>query len=381
MNLALVHDWITLIGGGERALKVFRELWPQAPLYTLVCDQTSARQLGFGPEQVRTSFLQRLPRATRWYRRYLPLYPLAVESFDLSQHEVILSSSHAAAKGVVVRADQLHICYCHTPMRYAWDLAHQYLRENRLHVGPRFLLAHLLLHYLRLWDCLTAPRVDYFLANSTCTARRIWRAYRREATVVYGPVNTERFRPSGPKEEYFIFVSRLVPYKRADLVIATFNRLGLPLVVVGDGPQMPQCRKMAGPGVRLVGYQDDEEVARLMARARAVVFAAEEDFGLVPVEAQAAGTPVIAYGRGGVEDTVVPATGDNWDSATGVFFHEQTPEALAEAVGRFIKWEDKFRPDVLRANAERFSREKFKLRVKAFVEEKWEEFRNRRRWG
>lgn len=381
MNLALVHDWIALTGGGERALEVFREIWPHAPLYTLVCDQNSATRLGFSPEQIRTSFLQHLPRATRWYRRYLPLYPLAIESFDLSEHEAILSSSHAAAKGVLVRADQLHICYCHTPMRYAWDLSHQYLRENKLYAGPKFLLAQMLLHYVRFWDCLTSQRVDYFLANSTCTSRRIWRVYRREATVVYGPVDTDRFRPGVQKEDYFLFVSRLVPYKRADLVIAAFNRLGLPLVVVGDGPQMPQCRRMAGPRVTIAGHADDEEVARFMAGARALIFAAEEDFGLVPVEAQAAGTPVVAYGRGGVEDTVVPATGDNWDFATGIFFYEQTPEALAEAVGRFIRWEDKFRPDVLRANAERFSRERFKQRVKNFVEEKWMEFLDRRRSG
>lgn len=374
MNLALVHDWVVVIGGAERSLEVFHELWPEAPLYTLVYAEESVRRLGFEPGQVNASFLQRFPRAQKWYRKYLPFYPLAIEQFDVSGYDVIFSSSHAVAKGVLTRSDQLHICYCHTPMRYAWDLTHRYLRENSLEKGIKSTLARAILHYIRLWDNSTSYRVDYFLTNSKYTARRIWRVYRREAAVVYGPVDIDRFRPLLPKDEYFLLLSRLVPYKRADLVINTFNKLGLPLLVVGDGPQFQDCRRIARKNVTLLGYKDDSCVAELMARARALIFVAEEDFGLVPVEVQACGTPVIAFGKGGVEDTVVPATGDNWESATGIFFHEQSVEALEAAVKQFLVWEGRFQPEVLRRNAERFSRERFKQRVGDFVREKWENF-------
>ncbi|MQL52255.1 glycosyltransferase [Desulfofundulus thermobenzoicus] len=374
MNLVLVHDWVITIGGAERCLEVFHELWPQAPLYTLVYAEESVRRLGFEPAQVHASFLQRFPRAQKWYRKYLPFYPLAIEQVDLSGYDVILSSSHAAAKGVLVRSDQLHICYCHTPVRYAWDLTHRYLKENGLERGLKSFLARSILHYIRLWDALAASRVDHFIANSRYTARRVWRCYRREATVIYPPVEVDRFRVNEKKENFFLFVSRLVPYKKADLVVAAFNRLGLPLVVVGDGPQFEACRKVAGKNVEFLGYQNDAAVADLMARTRALVFAAEEDFGIVPVEAQACGTPVIAYGKGGVEDTVVSATGDNWEVATGIFFHEQSVEALETAVRQFLDWEGLFRPVVMRRNAERFGWERFKKEIATFVFEKWVEF-------
>jgi glycosyltransferase involved in cell wall biosynthesis len=373
MNLALIHDWVITIGGAERCLEVFHELWPEAPLYTLVYREESVRRLGFEPGQIHASFLQRFPRAQKWYRKYLPFYPLAMEQFDVSGYDVILSSSHAAAKGVLARSDQIHICYCHTPVRYAWDLTHRYLKENGLERGLKSFLARFILHYIRLWDTLTANRVDYFIANSHYTARRIWRAYRREAAVIHPPVDVDRFRVNGKKENFFLFVSRLVPYKKADLVVAAFTRLGLPLVVVGDGPQFEECRRLAGKNVEFRGYQDDATVADLMSRARAFVFAAEEDFGIVPVEAQACGTPVVAYGKGGVEDTVVPATGDNWEAATGLFFHEQSVEALEAAVRQFLAWEGRFRPEVLRRNAERFSRERFKREIEMFVDRKWSE--------
>jgi len=377
VKIALVHDWVVTIGGAERCLEVFRELFPQAPLYTLVYAPESIRRLGFDPARVHGSFLQRLPRAQKWYRRYLPLYPLAIEQFDLSAYDVILSSSHAVAKGVLTRAGQLHICYCHTPMRYAWDLTHAYLREHGLERGCRSALARFFLHYLRLWDSLTANRVDHFLANSRYTARRIWRAYRREAAVIYPPVEVEYFQANSEntqKEDFFLFVSRLVPYKRADLAVAAFTRLGLPLLVVGDGPQLKECRRLAGKNVKFLGYQDNKTVSELLARARALVFAAEEDFGIVPVEAQAAGTPVIAYGKGGALETVIPASGGNWPEATGIFFPSQTVDALAEAVRRFLQVEDKFCLGVLQKNARRFNRERFKEEMKNFVEEKWQQF-------
>ncbi len=321
--------------------------------------------------------MQRFPRAQRWYRKYLPFYPLAVEQFDVSGYDVILSSSHAAAKGVLVRSDQLPICYCHTPVRYAWDLTHRYLKQGGLMRGLKGSFARAILHYIRLWDVAAANRVDHFVANSHYTARRIWRAYRREATVIYPPVDVERFRVREKKEDFFLFVSRLVPYKKADLVVAAFTRLGLPLVVVGDGPQFEEYRQLAGKNVKLLGYQDDAAVANLLAKARALVFAAEEDFGIVPVEAQACGTPVITYGKGGVCETVVAADGTNWDDATGLFFPEQTPAALAAAVRQFISWEGRFRLKVLRANAERFGQERFKREINELVNNKWTEFTNR----
>ncbi|MCL6561230.1 MAG: glycosyltransferase [Firmicutes bacterium] len=377
MKIAIVHDWVIAIGGAERCLEVFHELWPEAQLYTLVFAEDSVKRLGFELSQVHASFLHRFPKAQNLYRRYLPFYPLAIEQFDLSEYNVVLSSSHAAAKGVLTRSDQLHISYCHTPMRYAWDLTHRYLSENRLERGLKGFLARAILHYLRCWDTLTANRVDYFIANSRYTARRIWRAYRREAAVIYPPVDVERFNINGKKDDFFLFVSRMVPYKKADLVVSTFSRLGLPLYVVGDGPQLKACRKLAGKNVKFLGYQNDAAVADLMVKARALIFAAEEDFGIVPVEAQACGTPVIAYGRGGALETVVPADGSNWDKATGIFFNYQSEGALSGAVLQYLDWEDKFHQEALRKNAERFSRDRFKKEMESFVLEKWLDFSNR----
>lgn len=375
MNVALVHDWVVTLGGAERCLEVFHELWPAAPLYTLVYAEESVKRLGFDPGRVRASFLQRFPKAQKWYRKYLPFYPLAVEQFDVYGFDVVLSSSHAAAKGVLARSEQMHVCYCHTPVRYAWDLTHRYLKENNLEKGLKSFLARAVLHYIRLWDAASAARVDYFIANSRYTAQRIWRAYRREAAVIHPPVDVERFCPAPKKDSFFLFVSRLVPYKKADLVVAAFTGMGHPLVVVGDGPQYSECRRLAGKNVEFLGYQDDKTVAELMSRARALVFAAEEDFGIVPVEAQASGTPVIAYGRGGVLDTVVPADGQNWDEATGVFFYRQTVEELEAAVSKFLSWEGQFEAGVLRRQAEKFGRERFKQEISAFVSQKWEEWK------
>lgn len=370
MKLALVHDWVTTIGGAERCLEVFHELWPEAPLFTLVYAEASIEKLGFSKDKVHASFIQKLRRAEQKYRSYLPFFPIAIEQFDLSGYDVILSSSHCAAKGVITRGDQFHICYCHTPVRYAWDLTNQYLRENNLERGIKAVLARAALHYVRMWDVQTANRVDKFLANSRYTAMRIWRAYRREAEVVYPPVDISRFNVVEDKEKYFLFLSRLVPYKKADLVVQAFNQLGLPLMVAGDGPQMPELKRIAGKNVELLGYQSDEKVVELISRARALIFAADEDFGIVPVEAQAAGTPVIAFGKGGVTETVISAESCGFDRATGIFFYEQSVKSLKEAVEKFIKIEDKFNVRVIRNNAERFSKERFKETIKTLVEQR-----------
>jgi glycosyltransferase involved in cell wall biosynthesis len=304
---------------------------------------------------------------------------MAIEQLDLSDYEVILSSSHAAAKGVLTSANQLHICYCHTPIRYAWDLYHQYLHDHSLDRGLRSAIARMILHYIRIWDASTAPRVDYFIANSHYTAKRIWHTYRRRASVIYPPVRIDKFIPTSQKDDYFIFVSRLVPYKHADLVIAAFTEMGLPLLVVGDGPQLEKCRSLAGKNISFLGYQPDANVADLLGRARALVFAAEEDFGIVPVEAQACGTPVIAYGRGGIEDTVIPADGSNWEQASGIFFFKQTPDAIIGAVKQFIEWEKHYSMIVMRQRAELFKEERFKEQISSFVSAKWAQKYNRER--
>lgn len=377
MKISLVHDWVVTIGGAEKCLEVFHELYPDAPLYTLVYDKTSLDKLGFRIELVQAAFLQNKRNIQEKYRNYLPFFPYAIEQLDLSGAEAILSSSHCVAKGVLTRADQLHICYCHTPVRYAWDLTHRYLQENRLEKGLKLTLARMVLHYLRMWDIQASNRVDYFVANSQYTAQRIWRTYRRESVVIYPPVDVDRFKFGEEKEDFFLFVSRLVPYKKADLIIRTFNELGLPLVVVGDGPQMEECRNIAHSNVQIVGYKDNNDVAELMQRARALIFAADEDFGIVPVEAQACGTPVIAFGKGGATETVISADGTNWDQATGLFFREQTVPAIIEAVEQFTTWENRFDIQVIRRNAERFSSERFKSEIAKFISEKYQEFFNR----
>ncbi|HBY03646.1 MAG: Glycosyl transferase, group 1 [Desulfotomaculum sp. 46_296] len=369
MKTALVHDWLVTIAGAEKCLKIFHGLFPEAPLYTLVYNPESAQELGFDHNRVHASFLQRFPRAQKWYRKYLPLYPLAFEQFDLKDYDLILSSSHAAAKGVLTRAGQMHICYCHTPMRYAWDLTHEYLKDHGLDRGVKGTAARFFLHYLRQWDSLTANRVDFFIANSQYTARRIWRVYRRKADVIYPPVETNW--PVCKKEDFFLFVSRLVPYKRADLVVTSFTELGLPLVVIGDGPQLKKCVQAAGENIRFLGYQENNIVKEMMSKARALVFAAEEDFGIVPVEAQACGTPVIAYGKGGVLETVVPACDNNWFQATGVFFREQSVSSLNEAIRSFLRIEDKFKLEALKNNADLFNSERFKTQINNFITEKY----------
>lgn len=372
MKIALVHDWVVTKGGAENCLENFRQLYPQAHLYTLLYKTETIKELGFAENQVTASFLNKKRGIIDKYRRYLPVFPYAIEQLDLSHEEIILSSSHCVAKGVLTRADQLHICYCHTPVRYAWDLTFRYLQENSLDKGMKSLLARIVLHYLRLWDTTTANRVDYFIANSHFTAARIWRTYRREATVIYPPVDLEKFQLHKERDDYFLFVSRLVPYKKADLIIRAFTAMGLPLKVVGEGPQLEECRKLAGAHVSILGGVAGDRVAELMARARALVFAAEEDFGIVPVEAQACGTPVIALGRGGATETVIPADGSNWEKATGIFFYEQSELAIRDAVKQFMEWEACFDRQVIRKNAERFSAERFCQEIKDFIKRKTE---------
>lgn len=361
MKVAFVHEWLVKPAGSEKVLEAMLSLYPGAPIHTLVYDPKGFEGSPIARHPIRTSFLDRLPLARKKYPLYLPLMPLAVESFDLSGYDLVVSSSHAVAKGVLTGPHQLHIAYVHTPIRYAWDLEGEYLRG--LPPLARS-LARPVLHYLRLWDQAAAARPDLLLANSRFVARRIAKVYRREAQVVYPPVDVDRFRPREDREEFYLTVSRLVPYKRVDLIVEAFRRLGRPLVVIGDGPERGRLEALARgvPNIRFLGHQPDEVVRDHMERCRAFVFAALEDFGIAPVEAMAAGAPVIAYGRGGAAESVL-------EGETGVFFHQQTPEALAEAVLRFEERAAAFHPEQCRKRAEAFSRERFLREFAGVVEE------------
>lgn len=358
MKVALVHDWLVTYGGAEKVLEEIVRLFPDADLFSVVEFVPEEQRSFLGGRKVRTSFIQGLPGARRHYRRYLPLMPLAIEQFDLSDYDLVISSSYAVAKGVITGPDQLHISYVHSPMRYAWDLQHQYLRETKLDRGVRSWFARMLLHYLRLWDVRTAVGIDVIVANSDFVARRIRKAYGREAVVIHPPVDTSAFVPVGKKEDFYLTASRLVPYKRVDLIAEAFALLpDRRLIIVGDGPERERIARVAGSNITMLGYVDVEELRSLMARARAFVFAAEEDFGIVPLEAQACGTPVIAYGRGGVLETV---RGLGELNPTGVFFERQNVEDLVAAVRTFEESEDSFESAALFNYAAGFSQERFR---------------------
>ena len=361
MRTAIINEWLETYAGAELVIEQILKLYSGADMFALV-DFLPADQRAFLQGcRVQTSFLQRLPLARRKFRAYLPLMPVAVEQFDLSDYELIISSNHAVAKGVLTREDQLHVCYVHTPVRYAWDLYHASLREHGLTRGPKSWATRLILHYLRLWDHVTASRVDKFAANSHYVARRIWKTYRRRATVIYPPVDVQRFTVEPNKENFYVTVSRLVPYKRVDLIVAAFRQMpGKQLIVIGDGPERAALEDNAPPNVKLLGRQPAEVVNQHLQSARAFLFAADEDFGISPVEAQACGTPVVAFGHGGATETVR-------DGVTGILFPEQAVESIVAAIEQFEDCEATFDPLAIRGQAERFSRERFRRRFARFV--------------
>ena len=367
MRVAIVHDWLVTYAGAERVLEQMLGVYPQADLYSLI-DFVPEGERGFlGGRKVRTSFLQRLPGMRRRYRNFLPLMPLAIEQFDLSGYDLVLSSSHAVAKGVLTGPDQLHLCMCYSPMRYAWDLQHQYLRETGLDRGVRGALARWMLHRMRIWDHRTASGVDGFMAISHFIARRIWKVYRRESTVIYPPVDVERFTPEGPRENFYVTASRMVPYKRIDLLVRSFAALpARQLVVIGDGPEARRIRAHAAPNVRFLGEQPFAVLRDQLRRAHAFVFAAEEDFGIAPLEAQACGTPVIAFGRGGALETIRGLEGSD---PTGVFFQQQTESSVIEAVELFEREERRITAGACRSNAMRFAPDRFQRDFRDHVEE------------
>ena len=366
MRVAVICDWLVVYAGAERVLEQILQIYPDADLFCLV-DFLPEDQRGFiQNKKTYTSFIQHLPRAKKSYRSYLPLMPLAIEQLDVTGYDLVISTSHAVAKGVITGPDQIHISYVYSPIRYAWDLQYQYLEEAGLTKGFKSWLARIILHYIRLWDYRTACGVDYFMADSKFVARRIKKIYGREAKVVYPPVDIEGYTLVEEKEDFYLTASRMVPYKKIKLIVEAFNEMpDKKLVVIGDGPEFQKTKAIAKENIQILGYQPFQVLKDHMQRAKAFVFAAEEDFGIVPVEAQACGTPVIAYGKGGALETVI---GMPLPNATGLFFPEQSIDAIQEAVTNFEAQVQHISAQNCRRNAERFSAQEFRDQFQEYVE-------------
>ena len=364
LKVALVHDWLTGMRGGEKILEVLCELYPEATLFTLLHNKGSVSET-IEKMRIHTSFIERLPFKASKYRNYLPLFPLAIESLDFSEFDLILSTSHAVAKGARPAPGALHVCYCHTPMRYVWELYDEYFGPGRAGMVTRAAMS-IIAPRLREWDVRTSDRVNCFIANSQNVANRIRQYYRKPADVIHPPVNINQFVVSEKDEGYYLIVSALVPYKRVDLAIETFNQLGERLLIVGTGPESKRLQSIANKNIQFLGWQTDQELSRLYAGCRALIFPGIEDFGIVPLEAMASGKPVIAFGKGGALETVV----DDSRFPTGLFFREESVQALKGALAEFSTL--KFDPLTIRAHAERFARPQFKERIRLYVEEKVE---------
>jgi glycosyltransferase involved in cell wall biosynthesis len=369
----VIHDWLYTFGGAERVLEQILAVFPNADVFSLF-DVLPDDQRGFlGGRKVKTSFLQKLVRPNSNHRNFLPLMPIAVEQFDLSEYDLVISSSYAVAKGVITGPRQFHVSYVHSPMRYAWDLQHEYLRNSKLTKGVKAWMAKLLLHKMRLWDMRTSNSVDAYISNSNFVSQRIWKLYRRPAKVISPPVNLDRFRLGDRKGDFYFTASRLVQYKRIDIIAEAFSKMpDRRLIIAGEGPEMNKIKALAGPNVEIVGHVDASRMTELMQQAKAFVFAAEEDFGIVPLEAQACGTPVIAYGRGGALETVRGLV--NSPNPTGMFFNRQTADSIAEAVDLFEQMAHRITPQACRANALRFSEERFRNDLLTFVTEEYDRY-------
>ncbi len=363
MKVALVHDYLNQMGGAERVVMALHEIFPDAPIYTSIYDPQRVDP-AFQQMDVRTSFMQKLPLVKKHHQPFLPLYPFAMENLDLRGYDLVLSSSSAFGKGVLTRPETTHICYCHTPMRWCWNYD-EYVEREHLGKVSRSVLP-LLITGLRIWDQTSAMRVDEFIANSPVVAERIKKYYRRDAVVIPPPVEADRFQfdPTTRPEDFFLILSRLVPYKRIDLAIEACNALQLPLVIIGKGRDKERLQHLAGPTIRFLGGLSDDEVLSYLARCRAFLFPGEEDFGITPLEAQASGRPVIAYGAGGALASVV-------DGVTGVFFHEQTVESLSKALASFDP--RTFDPEVIHNHALEFDKPRFQRRILQFIETKLQE--------
>jgi glycosyltransferase involved in cell wall biosynthesis len=376
LRIALVHYWLVQRRGGERVFEVLAEMFPQADLFTLVLDRGSLSPT-LRSRRITSSFLQKVPGAARHYKKLLPLFPVALEQFKLDDYDLVVSSESGPAKGVLTRPGTCHVCYCHTPMRYVWDMYHDYRAAAPGGTLGRALYAWVA-NYVRQWDYAAAARVDYFAASSQNGARRIRKYYRRDAAVIYPPVDIDSFLLSDVSDDFYLIVSPLVPYKRVDLAIAACNAMRRELVVIGEGEESAVLRRTAGPTITFLGHQPDEVVRDHYRRCRAFLFPGEEDIGLTPIEAQASGRPVIAYGRGGALETVdgFPA-GDRPrpEAASGVFFAQQSVESLIEAMQVFECVEARFSPAFIRAHAQRFDVSRFKKEMFELIEDKLAVFR------
>lgn len=369
-KIAIIHDWLYINAGAEKVLENILALFPDADLFSLVDYLPESNREFIHNKDVTTSFIQRMPFSRQLRKLYLPLMPLAIENLDLSGYDLILSSSYAVAKGVITNPDQLHICYCHSPIRYAWDLQNQYLQESGLNRGLIGFSIRVILHYLRLWDTSSADRVDYYITNSAYVARRIRKSYRRKAKVIHPPVDVDHFTCVEKKSDYYLTVSRMVPYKKINLIVEAFTQMrDKKLIVIGQGTDHRRLQKAATENIALLGHQNNKIMKQYMQNACAFIFAAEEDFGIVPLEAQACGTPVIAYGRGGVCETV---RGLDTEKPTGVFFESQDVASIVNAVHVFESNIDLFNPSECRKNALRFSSESFRRDYFNFVKECWD---------
>jgi len=379
MKVALVHDWLTGMRGGEKVLEVFCELFPDAHLYTLLHNRGSLSNT-IEDMDIRTSFIQKLPLIKKKYRHLLPIFPTAIERFDLREYDLVLSSSHCVAKGVITGTDTLHICYCFTPMRYIWDLYNLYFGKERAGMFTR-VATSLVLTHLRKWDVASNKRVDKFVAISRYIAERIKKNYGRDSDLIYPPVDCSYFKPGLANDGFYLMVSPLAPNKRVDLAVEAFNTIGLPLIVIGSGQEESKLEKMAGKNIKLMGWQSDEIVREHYVNCKALIFPGVEDFGIVPLEAQACGKPVIAFGEGGALETIIPLDkeagnrNEQLNNATGLFFHEQTTESLAQAVVRFEDVQGQFNEQAIRKNAESFDRAIFKDEFKKYIEKEYKKFR------
>jgi glycosyltransferase involved in cell wall biosynthesis len=366
---ALVADWLVTYAGAERVMTEILKVFPKSDLFAVIDFLSDESRQHFLGKHAQTTFIQKFPKAETKYRNYLPFMPLAIEQLDVSAYDVILSSSHAVAKGVLTGPDQLHISYVHSPIRYAWDLQHQYLRELGLTKGIKAIIVRWLLHKIRMWDYRTANGVDHFVANSKFIARRIHKVYGRDADVIYPPVDTDRFTLRENKDDFYFTASRMVPYKKIDLIVEAFSHMpNKKLVVIGDGPDMQKIKSKATSNIEILGYQPNSVMQDHMQRAKAFVFAAEEDFGITPVESQACGTPVIAFGKGGALETINSIHSAN---PTGAFFDKQEVSSVITAVEDFERNQDLFLPENCRNQALKFSNQRFHTEIEQYVQQKW----------
>ncbi|MFC2163452.1 glycosyltransferase [Acidobacteriota bacterium] len=361
-KVALVHDWLTGQRGGEKVLEVFAEIFPDAPVYTLFHFPGSQIE-ALENKDIQTSFVQRLPFLRRRYRRYLPLFPLAIELFDFQEYDLVISSSHCAAKGAIPRPDALHICYIHSPMRYAWNQYFSYFSSDRLGFLSRLIIPGKI-HKLRIWDESSSHRVDHFVANSKTVAQRVQKYYRRDADIIHPPVDTDFYVPGERGSDYFLIVSALVPYKKIDVAINAFNQKGLPLKIVGVGPDYRKLKKMAKANIEFLGSIPGEDLRKIYQEARALIMPGEEDFGINSLEAQSCGVPVIALGRGGATETVIPGE-------TGFLFDELSVSELLAVLDKFKDFS--FNKTTIRTNALSYSRDSFKKNATSYFDEKWTE--------